>query len=198
MNKIAADVVLLPCRADMQRIISSITYDAGSPIVLNPESCLPHMSLAMGVLELENLAQAQLVLKKVAPVAPESHTITKFTVHETPNGRKFKDLTIHTSAALVELHKEVLESFASVFDQEAVASLDMFVSPPSVAEATLYWVNTYYEKNPKNFRPHITLGEGEFVPGSQPFPIVFDRIAICQLGSYCTARKVLAEVSLGS
>lgn len=54
MNEnIAVDIVLLPSLRDMQRIISLIEYDEDSVIKLNTKDCLPHITLAMGVLNLK-------------------------------------------------------------------------------------------------------------------------------------------------
>lgn len=89
-------------------------------------------------------------------------------------------------------------SFRSLMETGKV-TIDMFVSPPEVAEISTYWTRTYYEKRDKEgFDPHITLGAGQIDELATPIDFMATRLVLCQLGTFCTCRKILAEATLAS
>jgi hypothetical protein len=56
-----------------------------------------------------------------------------------------------------------------------------------------YSSNTVIHLNTQDCLPHITLGEGTVRQPREIITFVPESLALCQLGSYCTVRKVLSE-----
>lgn len=197
-NQLAVDVVLLPPKEVMQSIIGLIDYNTESVIKLDTHSCLPHISLVMGVMQNNSVEAAQVLLDKLADkhdamdlslVATATHTI--------PGNLKINDITVKKDEPLLNLAKDVMSAFEPLLSHDNVTA-DMFTSPPKVAGISTSWVQNYYQNNimPNGFRPHITLGEGKTKAISHPIVFKAERLALCHLGNYCTCRKILAEVRL--
>lgn len=199
MNELlAVDVVLLPPRVVMDNIVNLMDYSSVSPIRLNTHDCLPHISLAMGVLAKADLDKAKLALvslaakQKVLPI-----TITETNTHSTPDGLSMRELLISRNEELLQLHQETINTFRSLLRHDNVL-INMFVSPPVVADISTHWVKHYYDKRkPADYKPHITLGLGKVTELEQPVNFVAERLALCHLGTYCTCRRILLETSLG-
>ncbi len=58
--------------------------------------------------------------------------------------------------------------------------------------ADIAWVATFREQSAlQRFDPHITVGVGPLAAGVAPTPFVVTRLAMCQLGRFCTCRRIL-------
>ncbi len=94
---------------------------------------------------------------------------------------------------LSRLHERLMEALAP-FDEgdgpaEAFADGD---EPPRPRD--LEWVRHYRaQASGAHYFPHITLGKGRMSESSAPFSFTADRIAVCQLGRFCTCRVILRE-----
>lgn len=191
MNEnIAVDIVLLPSLRDMQRIISLIEYDEDSVIKLNTKDCLPHITLAMGVLNLKNLDEAIAIVDKLALTAGKIDFGFLSNSFISPDGKNLQYLEIAENEDLSKLQIEVIDSFKGLLSNDIVET-NMFYSPPQVAKVTTHWVKEFFKENPHNFKPHFTLGEGELTDILSPIEMSATQIALCHLGSYCTCRKIL-------
>jgi hypothetical protein len=199
-NQLAVDIVLLPPKEVMQSIIGLIDYSPESVIKLDMHSCLPHISLVMGVMQNDSIEAAKVLLDKLADkyvamdlslVANETHTI--------PGNLKMNDVTVEKDEPLLSLATDVMSTFEPLLAHDNVTT-DMFTSPPKVAEVSTSWVQNYYQNNkiPDGFRPHITLGEGEVKNIATPITFRANRLALCHLGNYCTCRKTLVETKLSA
>jgi len=155
-------------------------------IVLDKKNCLPHISLAMGCIDEEIVADIEKVLQTIAK-GPH------FAVHRTPGGGtkqysleqlRVIDIHVGTNSAgekvsvfriertktLQLLHEEIMQRLAPYFSYDVTA--DMIFSPPEAGESTLLWIKNYPDKSSfENFFPHITIGYGEISDysfGSRP------------------------------
>jgi hypothetical protein len=74
----------------------------------------------------------------------------------------------------------------------------MFYNPSEVEDVTCTWVKDYGNKhdNPASFHPHMTVGFGETDRFALPMDFTSSTMALCQLGNYCTCRKVFAVFDL--
>ena len=82
MAKIAVDAVLLPSDEMMDKAIEAnkeLLQQCADKIVLDKENCLPHISLAMGCIDEEIVADIEKLLQTIAK-GP------RFAVHRTPGG----------------------------------------------------------------------------------------------------------------
>lgn len=70
----------------------------------------------------------------------------------------------------------------------------------TVIEKVFEYTSEFKDKHSREkYWPHITLGAGEKPPRlirSLPMRFRADKIILCQLGNFCTCRKILAEFLL--
>ena len=69
MGKKAVDVVLLPDEAMTEEAIEAnaeLVKKFGKKIVLNKKNCLPHISLAMGCVDEEDIVSVERILRSIA------------------------------------------------------------------------------------------------------------------------------------
>lgn len=200
MAHIAADVVLLPDEDMMDKAIAinqQIVREGSAELVLNRQDCLPHISLAMGCIEEQQIEAIGKVLGRIARETPVRQlTATGIRIPANSKGRETAHLEIERTAELQTLHERVLEEVKPFFSHEVTEA--MFYDD-TVAETSLEWVRTYPQKaGYERFDPHITLGYGRATPVFS-FPVVFRaaRLAICHLGNHCTCRRVIREWNVG-
>ena len=91
-DKIAVDVVLLPPDEIMEKAIAvnqALINTFNNKIILDKQNCLPHISLAMGCIEKEDIAEIDTVLKDIADMfSPIALTISDISTGTIPTGEK--------------------------------------------------------------------------------------------------------------
>jgi 2'-5' RNA ligase len=201
MAEIAVDVVLLPSEEMADKAIAAnkeLLKQCADKIVLDKESCLPHISLAMGCIDERDIADIEKVLQTIA----KQYSLGQLNVigiHTGTNSatEQVSLLQIERTEALQSLHEEVMRRLAPYFSYDVTA--DMLLSPPMASESTLLWIKNYPEKSSfEKFSPHITIGYGEINNFSFPIKFTASKLALCHLGNHCTCRKILASVKLES
>jgi 2'-5' RNA ligase len=199
MDRIAVDVVLLPDAAVTElavRLNRALVREFGSAIVLDPETCLPHISLAMGCIDrpaITAIAERLPILMRRSPVT--TLHITGIAVTANSIGQKVSSFAIKKTADLQAMHEAVMRDVGPSLGHDVDASM---IYDGIAAETALQWIRNYPEQAAHDrFFPHITLGYGQ-ASTAMTFPIPFPatRLALCHLGNHCTCRKVLASVQL--
>ncbi len=233
MAKIAVDAVLLPSDAMMDKAIEAnrellqqcIGFPQGGvpdKIVLDKENCLPHISLAMGCIDEEIVADIEKVLQTIAKgprlAGTKQYSLEQLSVidiHVGTNsaGEKVSVFRIERTKTLQLLHEEIMRRLAPYFSYDVTADMIFSRFPrsgvpaPEAGESTLLWIKNYPEKSSfENFFPHITIGYGEISDysfgsrkaGSLPIKFTASKLALCHLGNHCTCRKILASAELRS
>lgn len=193
----AIGVVILPPKAVMEVVARLIDYAPNSVTKLNTNNCLPHISLAMGVLSEDKLGDVISALKDLSYATKQFEVaIDKTQTQAISNGKIISEAVPAPNLDLVNLHLQVMNTVKTFLTHDHVIT-SMFIAPPKVDEISTIWVKHYYDKqSPDDFQPHITLGEGSIKQPSQPISFIADTIALCHLGNYCTCRKVFAEFKL--
>jgi hypothetical protein len=201
--KIAVDVVLLPDEEVTSRAIKANTElikKVGRKIVLNRKDCLPHISLAMGCIEREDIEATSKILERIAKeYAPGAAKLSISGVHITTNsvGEKVSAFIVEKTEGLQLLHEEVMKSLKLYFSYDVLA--DMIYGTEQVADSTLLWIKHYPDKSSfANFLSHITIGYGEAEPIESSIDFTVSRLALCHLGNHCTCRQVLASVEFSN
>jgi hypothetical protein len=201
MKRFAIDVVILPPANVMDIAIEYnklLRANTAENIVLGKTRYLPHISLVMGCLAVDQLDGVTSRLDAIA----RRHEILELSVSniltDDTAAHGVVSFEITRTEQLARLHESIVTSFRPFLTQDAEES-DL-ADPPPIKKSTLQWINQFVPHAClENFWPHITLGFGEY--GGNGFtPISFQgsRLALCHLGNYCTCAEVLAEVSLGS
>lgn len=196
-SKIAIDIVLLPSTAVMQECIDLIDYKHDSVIKLDTKDCLPHISLAMGVMNIDDMSKIQSILRSIAAnFKPLTLQLTSTRSHTIPNGKEISHIDVAPSRVIADLFSQLKGSLAPHLTHDV--EISMFYSPPTVDPISTTWVEHYYANNsPEDFQGHITLGEGTTRQLDKNIEIEVTQLALCHLGNYCTCRKVLDIFRLG-
>ncbi len=199
MAKLAVDVALLPpdCIAALAiEINRGLVETWKSAIVLDPQGCLPHISLVMGCLEESDFPQAVRVLDGLAHQCSPLHLrAAKIVTSVTPEWRKVSHIEIEWSPEIRLLHETAMTKLMSHLTCEVTR--DMLYSPDDVDEGALFWIRNYPKVASFGlFSPHITLGYGETDSAFAPADFTATTLALCHLGDHCTCRKVLYSVEL--
>jgi 2'-5' RNA ligase len=198
MSRKAVDVVLLPDEAMTEEAIranTELVKKFGKKIVLNKKNCLPHISLAMGCIDEEDVAAIEEILRSIAKSSLGDLTILGVQVSENSAGEKVSAFEVGKTKELQSLHETIMERLEPYLSRDVTAEE---INDEDVVETTLSWIKDYREKSSfGGFFPHITIGYGE-VSSPPSFPIKFtaSKLALCHLGNHCTCRKVLASFEL--
>jgi 2'-5' RNA ligase len=194
MDRLAVDIVLLPPEHLMSRAMElnrELIRSNPPKIGLNSKNCVPHISLAMGVL---NYTDRESIVRDLRTIAAGYDPLTLQCIGiyavEIPTGEKVSGIAIENSEELYTLHKDVMELCTGYLTHDA--TLDMVYAPPEAEEITLHFINRYPENSAyERFVPHITLGIGEMIDPGFSDEFIVTEMAMFHLGNYCTCRKKL-------
>ena len=198
MTKKAVDVVLLPEEkiADMAiKLNAQLVGKFGPRIVLNKNTCLPHISLAMGCIDDSDMPYINSTLKEVVQnTRPPSLEIIDIEAQTNAVGETVLLFKIRNDNELQSLHKEVMEKMLAFFKNKV--SDDMLFDNQAEL-STLMWIRDYREKSSySHFNPHITIGYGEMTTTQPRCKFNATSLALCHLGNHCTCRNVLMHIPL--
>lgn len=189
MSKIAIDVVLLPPSKIMDMAIKINKRLVNDSIKLNKKTCLPHISLCMGVVKEENLPKVKKIINEIGARSSK----LSLTINKTNDEQITFD--IKRTKDLQKLHETIMTRLDPYLYHNATTY--MYFSPPRVVKKTLYWTKNYKRKSSfKKFSPHITLGISKMKGKKLNIKFTASKLAICHLGNYCTCRKILHSVNL--
>ena len=199
MTRLAVDVVLLPDPVVAEQAMAinhSLVERFGSEIVLDAETCLPHISLAMGCIDPKDLDAIGRILRQLAlENPPEELTVIGVAVITHARGRKVSSLLIDKTEPLQRLHEEVMGRLSPFFTYDVTGP--MLYGKGPISDTTLAWIRNFSCKSSLDFFwPHITLGYGEAPAIDQPVSFVAPSLALCHLGNHCTCRRVLWTAAL--
>ena len=199
MESIAVDVVLLPAPAVTDLAIKAnkrLLQQCPDKIVLGKETCLPHISLAMGCIARENVESISQAFPSIAAANPiDKLRVAGIFVAANATGQSVSSIVLERSRALRSLHEEIMAKLEPYVHYAVTA--EMLVNPDEIQQSTLSWIRTYRDNSSfDNFFPHITLGYGWLDEFPLPSEITPSKLALCHLGSHCTCRNVLAEMEL--
>lgn len=200
MAKIAVDIALLPSEKMMNKAIEinkELLKNYKGKIILDKIKCLPHISLCMGCIDEEKIPEIENISDEILDDFSQFNLqAINLGVNVTSKREKFSELTIRNQNKLQKLHETIMKKLWPYLSYDVENS--MFFNPSEIKKETLYWVKSYAQKyeNPSLFQPHITIGFGEIDKFQLPINFTASKIALCQLGNYCTCRKVIISFDL--
>lgn len=199
-KKIAVDIALIPPKQILDlamQLNQSFPDTAKEDYVLDAKTCVPHITLLMGLISRDQVAKVSAKLKSIAEKTPalDLHTIG-ITASPIPDGKMFSTLVIENTPALQKLHGTILEKLSPSLSWDDVKT-DMFFSPPPVREISTFWVSGFVKNSTReNYKPHISLGFGEVNQKFVPIQFTVPTLALFHLGNYCTCRNKLNSFPL--
>jgi len=199
-KKLAIDVALCPPDDVIEKLIS-INQKAGKDVwgPLGKTDYIPHISLAMGCVELDKLTVVQEIVKKVAE---EFSSITveldKLYFTEMPDGVRDYAMSAKNPLPLQELHESMMNALRDCMSYDCTK--EMIFREPGQEVTEPNYINKFLSSHSfENFDPHITT-RAKVGVGEEDLPIDFtaSRIAICHVGTMTTCRKILFEIKVKS
>jgi 2'-5' RNA ligase len=199
MSRIAVDVVLLPDQDMTRRAIESnreLVEQYSSEIVLGHDTCLPHISLAMGCIDTDYRDSIRGLLARLSREPHPTHlTATGIVASANSRGGYTSIMEIEKTAEFLSFHEKVMQAVEPLFSHDVNEAM---IADDTVAASTLEWIRDYPRKAAfERFSPHITLGYGK-ATSDEAFPIGFrvSHLALCHVGNHGTCRRVLVSVDL--
>jgi len=196
-GRIAVDVALLPDQAMTRWVVEinrELVRQYGSEIVLSEETCLPHVSLAMGCTDERDIDSIREMLQRLARETPVRRlNATGILVSVNSHGGYTSLLEIERTDELQALHEAATRELEPFFSRDVTEAM---FADDTVAESTLEWTRDYPQKAAfERFSPHITLGHGKAQTDARfPIPFTASQLVLCHVGNYGTCRKVLVSV----
>jgi len=199
MAEIAVDIALLPSEEMADKAIAAnkeLLKQCAHKIVLDKESCLPHISLAMGCIDEIDIDEIDTILRTIAEETSLGRLNAVGIETETNQaGEKVSVFEIEKTEELQSLHEEVMKRLSLYFSYNLRA--EMVLSSEETSQSSLDWIKNYPEKSSfEKFSPHITIGYGEIEDFSFPMKFEISKLALCHLGNHCTCKVILASVDL--
>ena len=189
---LALDVAILPPPSVSKR---AIELSAALPAVDSQglrldDDHLPHITLTQQFVSAQDI---DAVLAKVEATITNYDTL-RLNVTGPGRGRSSVWMSIAQRLDLVELHRDLMDALSDFERQDGTnaAFVDGDARPGDVAWVAGFRRSSSYAA----FRPHITLGHSSTLPTVDPLAFEASTIAACQLGRFCTCRRVLRRWEL--
>ena len=190
---LALDVAILLPRT-LRRKVAALNETLASP----PEGFrfdnthLPHITLMQQFVATDRL---EIFSRALGGLTRELKTLGLKTGDVTYSGT-CATWQVEPTSPLLELHRRLMDGLRPF--NAGNGTLDSFVSgdtPPRLND--LDWVTQYHAQAAyDHFDPHITLGVGTLRRLPTPTRFSADQLALCQLGRFCTCRRVITCRSL--
>lgn len=199
-DKIVVGVVLIPPDEIIQLAIDinkTFTETVAENFVLDFKTCIPHITLLMGLITREQLPEVERRLSVLADkFSALTLKITGLHISERSDNKVTSSFVIEKTVELQKIHEAVLAEMSSIFTYDNVR-LEMFFSPPPVNKVPMFWVKGFAKTSVReNYSPHITLGKGRPKQEVGPLEFTASKLVLCHFGNYCTCRDVLWSTSL--
>lgn len=153
---------------------------------------LPHITLTQQFVPVEDLEAA---LDRAGAPLTEFEPLS-LRVTGADRNRSSVWMAIESTPRLVDLHRRLMDALRP-FERQGgtrAAFVDGDARPGDVE-----WVAGFREtSSDAAFRPHITLGHAAALPRVEPAAFDATTVAACQLGKFCTFRRVLRRWELAA
>lgn len=203
----AVDIVLIPSVeiTDLSLEVSKKAKELNKTFLeLGRNDFIPHISLALGSVEEENLPIIIEKLNELSKTTSEINlTLSDFGIFarkETEDTLHFK---IEISNQLKELHLKAIEIIKPFLVQSNDASIIVEGEITGINESSVKILNNYVSNySNENYHAHISLGTFDFLEKeeivSNQFPLSFKatKLALFWVGNRCTCRKEISSIVL--
>ena len=149
MKPLAVDIVLIPDVHLFDQALSingDLVKNHHSDIVLHATQCLPHISLAMGGIDQDDIRNIKQILHALWRVYPldELHRTEGLVFRTNSKGETISSVELAKDKDLQILHEKVMELIGPYF--KYTITEDMFVGKGPTAQSSLAWVSTFKTK----------------------------------------------------
>lgn len=186
MRVLALDVALLLPESVAALAVSlnrALPRAESKGLVLD-DTHLPHVTLTQQFVRADRLAAALDAIDTIVATA------LPLTMDVTGGARGASSvwMGVRRTPALADLHQQLMDALAPFeVSGDAAAFVD-----GDARESDVRWVTSYRASaSDERFTPHVTLGHATRQPRIEPFTFEATTIAACQLGRFCSCRRVL-------
>ncbi len=198
MEQMAINIALIPEDKvkDLSISLNKDLVDKGSKLILG-NNAVPHITLLQGVLDQEQINIIGSILESEAQeYGKMSLIIDGF--YFGPMSKAIW-LNVKKDNNIDSLHRKIIDLVEPYLYYNVDKS--MFADPNEIEDVFIKWVQDFISKSSlDDYKPHITLGFGklEDIANKVNFPIEFkaSKLAMYQLGKYCTCSKEILSYDL--
>lgn len=199
-EKIAIDIILLPSAeitetaVKLNRMLNASTKNYS--LILDYDNTLPHISLAMGTLEISDINFLSEEIEKICGrYLPYNAGFKSLAAVKTSDGTIVSGIDLIKDDIISDLQDEIKSILMRYHSGDATEEM-IYPDKDKITDFTLIYSSEYLKKSTgRNFSPHITLGNGDIydcknIPTIPPF-FECKNLAICHLGNHCTCKKII-------
>jgi hypothetical protein len=199
MTKVAISIVLLPSKEMVNKIIEinkELLKTNKNKIILGKIVNQPHISLCMGGVNKMEIPQIIEFINEISNKYTQFNFEGKLSIQAVSAHEKISWLEIINKDKIQKIHEAVMKTIWKYLSYDIENY--MLVNPQEVEEKTISWIKHYSNlyKNPLLYIPHITVGIGDTIKYNRIFNFSSSKIAIFQLGNYCTCKKLIYSTGL--
>ena len=151
---------------------------------------LPHVTLAQQFIGAAQLSAAV----DAAAAALRGVTPLRLQPAGFGRGRTASTVRLAPTADITRLHAALMDRLLPLESGAGTAAAFSDAGGEPARDADVDWVRRFRQRAAyERFDPHVTVGVGP-LPPADPLPAADAvRVALCQLGRFCTCRRILAE-----
>lgn len=200
MKKAAINIVLLPSKKMMDKTIEinkELLKAYENKIILGTKKNLPHISLCMGGVNSIEIPKIIDIIDEISKRFTHFNFEGELKVQKASNVEKITWIEILNKEKIQVLHEAIMKKMWDYLDYDI--ENDMLFNPKEIEKKTILWIKHYsvLYNDPTLFNPHITVGTGKTDKYKKSFRFSSSKIAIFQLGNYCTCKKFIYSTDLG-
>jgi len=197
MKKIAIDIVLLPDEW-IQKICREVNQDIGWKIDFVRTWKVPHISLMMWVIDKEGLEEIFQTIteisKNIFPIELVWRLDAEYFLEDMEEN--LVSYWIVDNSRLKEIFLELSQGIRPMLEYKNI-SKDMFYMPEEVEEQSIIWVEWFEKRSVEEYSSHITLWIWKLISEhANMIHFTAPKLAVYQLGNYCTCENKLFEIEL--
>lgn len=199
--KQSVDIVLLPSKEIMDLSYETnkkIIENGGNRIIFKEKSYVPHMSLLMGVIDGNDL---EWLISRTKEIAMQTKgldlIINSLEQSKLHSGENYYCFNIDKTREVIQLRESIFSSLQPLMSYDP--TFDTFYKSDTLDPIIIDRVRTFENKEVKMDKNlHITLwiwGDVD-IAKVMNVPLTWSKLAIYQLGNYCTCAKEIATFEL--
>lgn len=189
MKKLALDIAIVPPEEIMTKCIklSEELLQHNKSIQLNMSNKVPHITLAMGVVNEDSI---EAIINKLKPLVPLNFNFSTTGLYkrQIPQGQVI-GVKVSVNNKLMEIHKKCMDIMKPYLLDDY--DINVLADSDKADPVTLKWIKGFSLNSAyKAFSPHITLSILNTINWSPLLPAFnSSKLSIFQLGEYCTCQK---------
>ncbi len=193
----AVDIVLIPSNDVIDYALELNSRLESRELILSRENAIPHISLAMAIIDPNNEKELGTKLAELAKKYQNIELEIDHIFYSQAEDELVSGIGIKRSNHLLDLHQDaiaLLKPYALTVDEKdkSIFADNHTINYPQAAHWPLNYMSKY---SGINFDPHLTIGFGD-IKAVQPQTFQVQSLSLYHLGPYCTCNSLMANFNL--